>query len=177
MRETLAAAARAQTRLAIPMQQGFFMPEDERRAGEDEERCAEEDVISSGAEEEEEGDEGSDPEVSSGAEEEEEGGEAGGSDDDDDDDEAPKAGPSGRKLPGGAGRPGKATAGRGTKRAAAAAPAADEDDDDTGYGAGGLSWEAVLGAIQVWTLHERVNCVNMLPLTMHIPDVQHSHIH
>lgn len=156
VRETLAAAAKAQTRLAIPMQQGFFMPEDERREGEDEERGAEEDIVSE--EEDEDGGEVSDPEVSSSE------GEEGSGDFDNEvgrgaegagEEEDEEAGPSGRgaKRPAAPSRGAKAGAAS-TKRAkkaavAAVAHIADDDDDDTGYGAEGLSWEAVLGAIQV----------------------------
>ena len=117
----LAEAALVQTRLAIPTLQGFFMPEDERREGEDEERGAEEDIVSSDEDSDEEQVAGeSDPEVS-------------GEDDDPGDAPAGRAtGPSGNGD-GGANH----------------LTAVDGDDDDTGYGAGGLSWEAVLGAIQV----------------------------
>mmetsp|Transcript_26598 Transcript_26598/g.79029 ORF Transcript_26598/g.79029 Transcript_26598/m.79029 type:complete len:697 (-) Transcript_26598:587-2677(-) len=117
-REALAAATAAQARASIPVAQDYFMPSDERRGD------GEGDADACAP----------DPDVISSDSDDESGSEhgeegSGGSDD----------------VDGG-------TSVCPAREDGAAAPPGDggdaSDDDSAGYGAGGLSWEAVMGAIQ-----------------------------
>ncbi|GAX81235.1 hypothetical protein CEUSTIGMA_g8667.t1 [Chlamydomonas eustigma] len=139
VREALAAATRAQTKLAIPMQQNYFMPEDELREGEDLERGEEEvELVSSDEEDQEVLGKEEETEVSQGGEEEIT------------DEEVENADPSGRSRNVGDGkRVGAKKRGLAVASKAKVAVDKDESDDDSaGYGPGGLSWEAVLSAVQ-----------------------------
>mmetsp|Transcript_35555 Transcript_35555/g.78915 ORF Transcript_35555/g.78915 Transcript_35555/m.78915 type:complete len:702 (+) Transcript_35555:106-2211(+) len=127
VRDALATAAAAQSRAAIPVQQDYFMPDDERKEEVDEEEAVDPDVISSAGEDEEEEDQQEGTSGSDSAEEEEE----------------EEAGPSRRPALKQGDK--EAKKGRGTKRPA---PQEESDDESDGYGAGGLSWEAVLQSIQ-----------------------------
>ncbi|KAG2442233.1 hypothetical protein HYH02_009717 [Chlamydomonas schloesseri] len=173
VREVLLSATAAQARSAIPVQNDYFMPEDEQREGEpanDGEAPVEDpDVIS---DDEDDDDEDGGEEVGSG--DEEEGGPVV-SDDEvaEEEEDAAKVAKDARR--GGAraiakaagkaaaaeakaakkadkGKGAKAKAAEGGKRkrgAAAEAEGAEDDGNDSdGYGDGGLSWEAVLACVQ-----------------------------
>ncbi|EFJ47260.1 hypothetical protein VOLCADRAFT_81595 [Volvox carteri f. nagariensis] len=141
VRELLLGASAAQVKSAIPVQQDYYMPEDERCDGEIEvDTAVDPDAISSGSDEESEDDDlasggtSSDEDASEGST----GEDSGPCVSDDGNLEATEAVPS--------------VAGKGSKRCRdqdpTAASVADDGDESDGYGDGGLSWEAVLACVQ-----------------------------
>lgn len=162
VRDIVLSAAAAQARCAIPVQADYFMPEDERK--QEGEEDADEDLVTD-AESSAEGDD--DDAESSGNAEDSAGDEP--KDSDDEEVAAKKAKRADARLPGGkAGFRGadvaisadssapadqRVAAGsrakNGGKKAAAAVVAEDDGEVSDGYGEDGLSWEAVLAAMQV----------------------------
>jgi nuclear GTP-binding protein len=163
LRSAAALALRRQRRGAIPIKEGYFLPDDEQEEGGDaaaaeSDDLGSEDIIS------EDGD--SDDEDDSSNEQGEDS--AAGTDDGSEDDagnasDAP-ASSSGDDEQAAAvqqpQQPGRKRRRQGEAAAAAAAAAADSGDESDGYGDAGLSWEAVLQAVQV-----RGDCVRGLRLT------------
>eukprot|EP00197_Chlamydomonas_leiostraca_P015563 CAMPEP_0202868082 /NCGR_PEP_ID=MMETSP1391-20130828/10164_1 /ASSEMBLY_ACC=CAM_ASM_000867 /TAXON_ID=1034604 /ORGANISM="Chlamydomonas leiostraca, Strain SAG 11-49" /LENGTH=726 /DNA_ID=CAMNT_0049548195 /DNA_START=12 /DNA_END=2192 /DNA_ORIENTATION=+ len=135
-----------QTKMAIPVQQDYFMPEDEKKGKDDVDAdLKEDDLISSGTDDEAEEEGGSDASVSS-----EDAG------DDEEEEAAPqtrsksgtKASVSGRKAAAAAPVGKKGAKGRANKKKGGDDDEEDSGDESDGYGAGGLSWEAVLAAVK-----------------------------
>ncbi|GLC34322.1 Nuclear/nucleolar GTPase 2 [Pleodorina starrii] len=165
VREVLLSATAAQARSAIPVQQDYYMPEDERRVGEAvDAEAVDPDAISSESDGEDDGeDEASEGEDSDGEGGSEDAEAASSSDDEpvlsEDEDADGKAAEASRLARRGGARAiakadvRSAAAGGGKKagkrKPSEAAPSEDDDGEDSdGYGDGGLSWEAVLACMQ-----------------------------
>uniref|UniRef100_A0A7S3R4D1 Nuclear/nucleolar GTPase 2 n=2 Tax=Dunaliella tertiolecta TaxID=3047 RepID=A0A7S3R4D1_DUNTE len=152
----LSAAGRQQARGEIPVQDGYFMPDDERKeeqgaAGDGSEPDLE--GSSNSGSEDEEGSQGQSSSSEGESEGEQGAGTSGASEDSDgDEQEGQRQGSRGRRRQQKAGKAGGVPAGQkasGSGRKANSDKEEDgDDDDDAGYGAGGLSWEAVLQCMQ-----------------------------
>jgi hypothetical protein len=155
LRDAAAAALRKQRHSAIPTKEGYYMPDDEQGDG----QGGSDDEIEQGSSS---SDDGSDSEAGEGESEEVQ------SDDQDDqqqqqqqdsdDEPASEGGLSDDAAAAGGGKQKQQQQRRGKKQAAAAA-ADDSGDDSDGYGEAGLSWEAVLQAVQVGAASRAVLCI------------------
>ena len=126
VKEAMAAATAAQALGSIPMQKGYFMPQDEglEGAGADEE-VADVDLISEEEEEEEDQEE-----------------------DEEEEEEMEEMEPPPKRRAVEKKSKSSVKSRSAPSKPSPAAPAdEDSDDDSAGYGAGGLSWEAVMSAM------------------------------
>ncbi len=139
-RELLSSATALQARSRIPVLPHFFSPEDEGVATGDEE----EEPQPTESEEEGEEEDGGEGEENEDDDEEVVLGSSGSDDEDGEESEEEEEAPPRKRAKAARGAPAK-----GGKRGRQQQQEEESDDDSAGYGQGGLSWEAVMAAVQV----------------------------